>query len=572
MKSSVVILALASLSLVGCASSGIKPAQRVAQTATTAPAPRPAPPKQDLTSPLLYGMLIGEVAGQRNQPALAAHAYLELARTTQDYRIAQRAAEFALQAREPDKALEAARLWLDLEPTSPTARQTVAILLVNLGKLEDARPYLLQLLASDPSTAPTAFLQLNSIFAKQTNKRQVLQLVQSLADAYPNLPEAHLAVSQAALIANEPQLSQREADIALQLRPGWEPPAILKGLNAQRLSPDAARAYYEPYLQANPKARDVRLNYARFLVRERNYAEANRQFKILLEQFPDNYDVTLAVGLLSLQLKDYAAAEAYLKRAMPLAKDPDVVKLYLGQLEEERGRFDQAKQWYASVDAGEQYLPAQIRYAGVLVKQNDLVGARKYLRALPAAYPAQKVQLWLAEAQVLRDAKAYKESFNLLGDALKQMPNNIDLLYEQAMSAEKLNRLDVMEKNLRKVIKLKPDYAHAYNALGYTLADRTTRYAEARALIDKALALSPDDPFIVDSLGWVQFKSGQTQEAVATLRRAYEIKQDPEIAAHLGEVLIAQGQREEAERVIQTALKDNPDQESLLNVAKKLRR
>jgi tetratricopeptide (TPR) repeat protein len=273
-----------------------------------------------------------------------------------------------------------------------------------------------------------------------------------------------------------------------------------------------------------------------------------------------------------MQLQDFEGAETYLTQALKLnPKDPNSVRFSLGQTNEERKRYDKATEWYKSVTEGEQYFSAQVKIASLLARQNKLSEARDFLRAIKADSLAEKTQIVMADAGMLREAKSYQESFERLDGAMKEYPDNPDLLYDRAMAAEKIGRMDVLEEDLRKLIKLKPDHAHAYNALGYTLADRTTRYAEAHDLIKKALEISPDDPFIIDSLGWVQFKLGNLAESIATLQRAFDLRPDPEIAAHLGEVMWANGKRSEATQVWQTAIKDHPDNEALAEVVKRLK-
>jgi len=314
---------------------------------------------------------------------------------------------------------------------------------------------------------------------------------------------------------------------------------------------------------------DVRLSYARLFVSDKKYAEARSEFQALLKEFPDNAEVTMAVGLLSLQLNDYDAAETQLKHALDTNyKDPDAVRFYLGQVSEERKQPDDALRWYSSVNGGEQYVAARARYAGILAKQGKLVDARKYLQDAARSGP-ERVQFTQAEAQLLRDANDFHAAFDLLSQAVETNPTSAELLYDQAMSAEKIDRFDVLESNLRKVIQLKPDYAHAYNALGYTFADRNTRLNEAYELIEQALKLAPEDPYIMDSMGWVLYRMSQNDAAISFLKRAFELRSDAEIAAHFGEVLWATGKRDEAQKVWAKALKENPGNELLSSTVKK---
>jgi len=544
--------------------SGLKP--RVVVRPTAKP---PVLPNQELSQPILFKMLLAEIALQRGQNNVAVQSYLELTRETKDPRIAQRATAIAYETRFFGVALETAGIWLAADPESVQARQVLAALLVNQSRLADAQPHLEKSLAADKENIGHNFLQLNTLLARHPDKAAVLQLTQNLAKPYPTLPEAHYSIAQAAWAAGQGPLALAEIREALRLRPEWEQAALFQGQLLQRTSNADALAYYRGYLQSYPRAMDVRLNYARLLVTDKQYPEARTEFQALLREFPNNPDVTMAVGLLSLQLNDYDAAETQLLHALDTNyKDPDAVRFYLGQTNEERKRFDEALRWYGSINGGEQYVPARSRYASILAKQGKLADARKYLQ--DAARNAQeRMQLTQAEAQLLRDANEYQAAFDVLSQALEKNPDSPELLYDEAMAAEKIDRIDVLESNLRKVIQLKPDYAHAYNALGYTFADRNTRLPEAYTLIEQALKLAPDDPFIMDSMGWVLYRMSQNDASITFLKRALELRPDAEIAAHLGEVLWAAGRHDEARKIWTSALKDNPANEVLLATVKK---
>lgn len=535
------------------------------------PAPRVAPlPDVELSEELLFKMMLAELAVQRGQPQIAVTTYLELARETRDPRVAQRATEVAWNARFTSAALEAAGIWLQADPGSAQARQVTATLLVGQAKLDEARPQLEKWIAADSANVGQSFLQLNSLLSPHKDKAAVFKLMQALARPYGGVPEARLAVAQAAWSAGEEEPSLAEARAALKLRPDWELAALFVAQALQRRSIDEAMRFLDEYLRDHPKARDARLNYARLLVGGKKYPEARKQFELLVQEFPQNADVGMAVALLAMQVKDYDAAEAQLQRLLKLDyKDPDAVRLYLGQVNEERKRFDAALKWYASVAQGEQYVSAQARYAGILARQGKLDAARRHLQQASAADTQQRVQLTQAEAQLLREANQYQAAFDLLGQALEKMPNAPDLLYDHALAAEKVNRLDVLESNLKKLIELRPDNAQAYNALGYTLADRNQRIDEAYGLIETALKLAPDDPFILDSMGWVLYRMGRGKEALDYVQRAYQQRPDPEIAAHLGELLWSLGRRDEARKVWGESLKDNPGNEVLQATVKR---
>jgi len=584
MNPTVIILA-ACATLAACAQQPVKPTASEAPSSKGAAQPQTGTvaakaarrelqlPAHELTEQLMFKIVLAEVAVQRAQMHVAVPAYLDLARETRDPRVAQRATEVAWNARFIDSAIEAAGIWLQADPQSPQARQVLAALLVNQAQLASALPHLEKWLQADEANVGQSFLQITSLLARHKDKKAVLELMQGLARAYRAVPEARFAVAQAAWGAENAEVALSETRAALELRSDWELAALFQAQVLQRRSGAEALAYLEGYLGQHPQAKDARLNYARLLVSEKKFPEARKQFEVLLADFPNNAEVTMAVALLAMQLNDYDAAEAQLKRALENNyKDPDAVRLYLGQVNEERKRFDEALKWYGSVGAGDQYINAQARYAGVLSKQGRLADARRHLQQVSPRNNQQSVQLTQAEAQLLREAMAYQEAFDVLGRALDKLPDYPDLLYDHAMAAEKVNRLDVLEGNLRKLIQIRPDHAHAHNALGYTLADRNERLEEARRLIETALKLAPEDPFIMDSMGWVLYRQGEVKEALTHLQRAYAIRPDPEIAAHLGELLWVGGQREQARKLWSEVLKGHPKNEVLQNTVNRFLR
>jgi tetratricopeptide (TPR) repeat protein len=341
----------------------------------------------------------------------------------------------------------------------------------------------------------------------------------------------------------------------------------------QRRSPAEAQKVLGAYLDKHPKARDVRLNYARALVLDKRYPEARKQFETLLATNPGNADVVYAVGLLALQMKDYDVAEQNMKKLLGMRyRDPNGVRYMLGQIAEERKQWGQAIKWYDQITEGDQALPARLRTANALAKEGKLDEARAYLNGLDVDTPAEKVQLIVAEAQLLRDANRPREAFDFLDKALQKDPDQPELLYDYALTAEKLDRFDVLEANLRKLIQVKPDHAHAYNALGYSLAERNTRLPEARKLIEHALELAPEDYFIVDSLGWVLYRQGDLKGAARELRRAYDGRPDAEIGAHLGEVLWVMGDHSGADKVWRESLQASPDNDTLQKTIKRLKK
>jgi Flp pilus assembly protein TadD len=581
------VVALALFVLAGCAASPPQRAQADedtqeesdqdqgagdAQAAAPESEDRSAYPNQDLTETLLYEYLLAEIAVQRGNVALGAQAYVDLAKRTHDPRIARRATEVALFARMNNAAIEAATIWHEADPSSTRALEALAGMLVSVGRYDEALPRLKELFAGPGADPANRFTLLPRLLANAQDKPAALRLTQSLAADYPKVPEANFAVARMAANAGDDRLALEEVRKARRLRPDWESAVLLEAQLVQKTSADQAAAILADYLQKYPPAREARLAYARILVAEKRFGEARAEFQKLMTGLPDNTDMAFAVAVLSLQLKDYDAAERYLKGLLSTTyRDKDGVRLYLGQVAEERKNLPEALKWYGEVREGEQYVQAQIRYAQVLAKQGKLDAARAHLQQAAATNGQERIQLILAEAQLLRDANQTKAAFDLVGQALDRVPNNPDLLYDYAMLAEKVDRVDVLESSLRKLIEIRPEHAHAYNALGYSLADRNERLPEAQELIEKALKLAPDDSFIIDSMGWVLYRRGKLKDSLSYLRRAYAGRPDPEIAAHLGEVLWALGERSEAERVWGDASKEAPDNETLTSTIKRLK-
>jgi Flp pilus assembly protein TadD len=551
------IIAAAALSVAGCAA--------LAQTKDI--------PSADLNEPMLYEFLLGEIALQRGDNGLAAQTFLDLARRTRDPRVARRAVEVANQARMPELALEAARTWHELEPASSQALQVVAALLVANKRAEEALPYLEKLLATEGVNLENGFMQLNRLLAANPDKAANLRVVRRLASKHPQLPQAHFAIAQAAAAAGDDEAAVAAIRKAAALRPDWELAALLEAQILQRRSPGAAAKVLGDFVAKNPNSREARLNYARLLVLDKRLPEARKQFEALLAANPGNTEVIYAVGLLAFQLKDFELAEENMKRLLTLGyRDADGVRYLLGQIAEEQKLWPQAVQWYEGITDGEQLIPARMRTANAIAKQGKLDEARTFLKRVAAENPGEEAQLIVAEAQLLRDANRNQDAFQLLADALKKDPDQPELLYDYALTAEKLERFDLLESNLRKLIEVRPDHAHAYNALGYSFADRNMRLAEARKLVERALELAPDDYFIMDSLGWVLYREGDLKGAAEQLRRAYGGRPDAEIGAHLGEVLWVMGERDEAGRVWQESLKASPDNETLQKTIKRLKR
>jgi len=575
-----VLLMLAGL-LAACASTTSSTSPDAATDATTNagdPAPSAEPqdkdlPKASLDADTLYNLLLGEIASRRGQIDLAATLLGKVAKDTRDPRVAERAALAGLYARRFKEALESARLWVELRPKSVEARMTLGAILLELERAPEARTHFDAILKLAPrEQLDHAYMRTVSVLARHAKRNVALEIMESLTQQHPRSPVAQFALSHLAVRSGDLDKGLGAINRALALKPEWEEAALFKAriLVSQK---DLVRAekFYESFLASHPDSVTIRINYARHLIDLKHWDKARAQFERVVRSSPADPEAVYALGLLSMQTGRNADAEKYLRQAVEMRPDNHTARLYLGQLAENSKRYEEAGQWYQSVSHGDSYLESQARYAVMLAKQGKIDQARAHLHKVPAEGEKQRVQLLLAEEQILRDAKRHAEAFELLTAALGRMPQNNELRYARALTAEKLGHLKVAETDLKDVLKRDPKHAHALNALGYTLADRTNRYAEAKDYLDRALALRPDDPFILDSMGWLMFRLGKNDEAVRYLRQALTKRSDAEIAAHLGEVLWVTGRRDEAKEIWNKALRETPDNDALLDVIKKFK-
>lgn len=560
------------LLLLSCA--GVPPhASDVVDVRPQLPVVKP-PVEVELDAETLYNVLLGEIAAQRGQMDVATDALLQAARSVRDARLAERAALAALYAKQYDDAREAAQLWVELQPARSEARETLATALLEQKRAAEAEAQLAEVLKAEQARGnlDQAYLRLAVVLGRAGSRDAAMATMRRLVQLHPDVAAGHFALAHLAVRSGDLDAAGAAVDRALVLKPDWEDAALFKAriLVSQKNAPQAQR-YFEQFLEAHPKATSVRLHYARHLIDQKQWEQAREQFKRMLTESPNDADSIFAVALLALQTNRLEEAETYLKRVLTLRPDYDQARLYLGQTIEQSRRYAEAARWYAEVPPGEHYLEARSRLAIVTAKQGDVGKARKLLNAVPTESDQQRVQLVLAEEQVLRDAKQFREALTMLNRALERIPGNNDLLYARALVAERLDMLALLESDLRAILARDPKNVNALNALGYTLADRTDRYGEAQTLLTRALEQKPDDPFILDSMGWLQYRLGNSAEAIEYLKRALSIRSDAEIAAHLGEVLWVTGDRSEAESVWTRALRDTPDNEALRDVIKKFK-
>ncbi|AEV25435.1 MULTISPECIES: tetratricopeptide repeat protein [Azospira] len=541
-----------------------------AERAPRAPAAVPTSAAELPAGQVAYQVLLAEIALRRGYGDLALSVYAELALRSRDPQVLARAIEVAGFARRMDLAHELAQLWVETEPESVTARQTLVGVLIVLNRLDDLVPHLSKLLEQDKDNLGDNLSRLNRMLVRQPDKSAVLRLVQRVTQPYQGVAEAHFAVAQAALAAGDRPLAQESVRRAQELRPEWEMPVLLEAQIVSAEAPAKVVPLLERYLSRHPNAKDVRLHLARAYVGDKRFSDASAEFRRLLRDFPNSVEVVYPVAILALQQNDLDTAETQLKHLLELEfGDRNLVNYYLGQVMEARKNEAAAIDYYGQVGLSEPFLNARNRQAMLLARAGKLDEARQVLQQTATMHPTERVALGQSEAQLLRDAKRYAEALEVLERLLKSNPGNAELLYDSALVADRLDKVALVEERLRQVIALQPENAHAYNALGYTFAERNMRLDEARELVARALALLPDDAFIIDSMGWVLYRQGDLAGALIQLQKAYGLRQDPEIAAHMGEVLWGLGRQDEARRVLREAARKDPDNEALAAAVKK---
>ena len=545
-----------------------------------------AAPSSPLDSALFYQLLVGEMTLQEGEPAAGFALMLDAARKTGDAQLYQRATDIALQSRSGDAALQAASAWKAEQPASREANRYVLQILVALNRIVDTTEPLQTEIRLAPEGERTAALNaIPRIYARMADKKLSAMVVEGALTGYLSNPAtasaAWTTVGRMRLASGDSVGALAAARRAQAAGPLTEGPALV-ALELMDAKQPEAETLVRKYLEGNTKALpEVRMAYARALLDAQRYAEASAQLQVVTRERPELPEGWLVLGSLQLQDNQLAQAQTSLERYVTLAqqqtsegeRNRGLAQAYLSlsQLAEKRKDYAAAEGWLAKIDNAADLTQAQTRRASILASQGKLEEGRQLIRKLPERNAADARLKLNAEVSLLREFKQYQLAHDVLAQALAKNPDETELLYDQAMMAEKLGAMDEMERLLRRVIQLKPDYHHAYNALGYSFADRSVRLPEARDLIRKALEYAPSDPFIKDSLGWVEFRMGNTTEAIKIFETAYKAKPDAEIAAHFGEVLWASGQRDRAVAIWKEGRLLNPENETLLETLKRLR-
>jgi len=574
------VVVIATSFFAGCAQfkpqAGETPSTASTDTSDTAADSKPAEPAEPplenipLEPDLLYNILLGEVAAQREDVESSLAAFKAAALESRDPRLVGRATRLAIASGNYESALETAELWAEIRPDNNTPREALAIIHLARKDMPAASSTFETIIdAADPDVG-TSYRRVADIMSRQEDKGAMVELLETLVEKNADNAEAWYSLAFLADRADRDELASAAIDRAIAIRPDWEDAALSKaGYLIQSEKIDEYGEYAEQFLRSYPDSNQFRVSYARALVDQGKTEDALDQFKRAVKSDPENADAAYAIGILSLQEEIYDQASDYFQRTLELRPDNDQARLYLGQVATETEDWETAERWYKEVVSDAYRLEAQRLLGLMKANQGDTDGAIEHLSALAPANDEERVQIYLTKEQVFREADQFEDAKALLDEALVVFPENGDLLYARALVAAQLSLIDVHEADLRKLILNEPENAHAYNALGYTLADQTTRFNEALQLVEKALELRPEDPFIIDSMGWVQYRLGNLDAALEYLTKAHETRADAEIAAHLGEVLWSTGNRRQAKGIWKKALKGAPENKVLLETIKK---
>ena len=532
----------------------------------------PAVQQVDPVADAAYDLMVAEIALNQGDTALAIDRYLALSESQQDPAIAERAVRIAVYGQDLEAAIKAAQRWVELEPDRIEARQVIAAIYIRQNKADEAFGYIDGLIETSQLDDAQIFPPLLGVLSREKNVDTVLIVSERIASKYSDRTFAQFlhGMLSAQNGMTEEALTYLDRSLAIE---------EIEGIHAARARvllrlgrSGEAVVSLRKAVDSNPADQSLRLTYARLLVDIKEYDLARAEFETLHEASPDDAELLYTLGLLSLESQRLDDAEKYMLKLVSMGEREGEAQYYLGRIYENRKQYDQATDWYEQVHVGDYQFDARLRIADMLGLAGQTDEAIQHLDAMlkGSQSDGSLVRIYVAKGELLRIARRYEEAMTVFNTALDIVPGNSDLLYARALVAERLGRIDQLEADLKIILKTEPDNAHALNALGFTLADQTERYEEAYVYLKRAIEIMPDDPAIIDSLGWVQYRMGNYDEAIRLLRTALSRFDDAEIAAHLGEVLWVSGNEQEARGIWQKALKKSPDDPALLKVMQRL--
>ena len=554
-------LVLAAAAAAGTILSAAGPAWPAAPPSS--PSPRAEQASPGFPPGMVGTLLAAEVAALRGEEAEAARAvrdYVDAALRHGDPALARRAARLAAAAGRYGLAADAADEWRRLDPGNLRAPWMRALMLARAGRVEESAAALRSIAAGRAGEKHTGHDAVVEILGLAPDRRRRVRIMEAVADAEP---ESRYALARVLVGAGEVDRALKLLEALRRERPADDRYAVTHALVLQgRGDHDAALDALSG--RGNDGSDELLRTHARLLASAGRREEARARYAALLERSPEDHDARWELGRLLAAMERLEDAQAHFRALYRSPDRRDGAWYFTGLIDESLAGPDRALRAYRRVREGAWYVSARIRTAEIMAETGEVRWARWHLAATPRRAEGDDLRLYRAESGLLLRADRPEEAMTVLDAALGAYPEHADLLYARAMAAERIDRLDILERDLRAIIERDPNHAEALNALGYTLADRTDRYQEALELVERALALDPDEYHIVDSMGWVLYRLGRHEEAAEHLRRSYEGERDPVVAAHLGEVLWALGRRDEAREIWDSALEEAPDNEVLI--------
>jgi predicted Zn-dependent protease len=519
----------------------------------------------------LYLLLLAELAGQRGLYEIAMEAYARAAKHIADPQIAERAAKIALYLKDREKTEQAVAVWLERDPENLTARKIAALSALRNADKEDALGHLSFLLKEEGDAFENTLLEIVKVLDAEGKNAFVYDVLDSLSARRPEEAVIHYVQALLAMQLQKPDLALKKVQKALVLQPGWSRALLFRAqLAAYSGDLGTAKNILRSALRKEPSNPQIKKLLAQVYIKSGDYKAAVDVFKALLKQQPNDSEAKYQLALVYLQLRQADKAQPLLEELLSSPGWGDQASLYLGRIDAQRGNVRKALVWFDKVQDGPLALEAAMNAVSLLVGEGSTEDAVQRLNAMKARFPKQEMRLVLLEAEIYTKQKRYEQAFEVLTRALATQPKQKELLYTRALVAENLNRLDVLEADLKLILAQDPNDVNALNALGYTLADRTERYAEAEKYLQKAIELQPNEAVIMDSYGWLQFRLGRFAKALDYLQRAYRQQREGEIAAHVIETLWVLDRKQEARQFYNEALKEVPGKQELLDLRRRL--
>jgi len=518
----------------------------------------------------VYKFLLAELAIQRNDINSAGHLYLDLAKLTKNTGFAQSAAQLGGMVRNGRLALDAADIWSKLDPKSRDAKKVLAEMFIASGNLSKAKPLVKEILESEDSKGD-GFLYLNNILTRVENKSNALRFIIDIAKPYAKMVEAHFAVAHTAHMAGNITIRDKELATINKLNPNWETSTLFIGSIQFDEDPMKAIETYQKFVKNNPKSNTVRLELAKALVQTEQYPAAKKHFEKLVNSPLASAEISFTVALLALETGDDIMAEQFLNQSLERKYyNPDQVNMYLARIYAQRQNIDKVINLVEKISTGPLFVDSRIFAAQAIRVEKGIDQAIEYLDQYKSLDRQEKLKFLQLKTSFWYNDNQYQKAINLMLSEEEKYTDSADFYFDFGLLYEKNKDFDAMEANLKKAISLKPDYAIAYNALGYSYADRNVKLDDAKKYIEIALSIEPQNHYILDSMGWVHFRLGNYDIAYEFITKAYAIQEDPEIAAHLGEVLWKQGKENEAMSVWQGSLEKFPENSVLIETKNRL--